>query len=282
MIIARLSDGLGNQMFQYAHGRALALRHGVPLRLDLSAYERDPKRRYGLDRFHTVQSFMTMEEAQRVITRPLDRTQTWWDQPVVLEPHFHYTEDSLRIPASCYLIGFWQSERHFAGIGRLLRLEFTPTTPLVGANLDTARAIALSNAVSLHVRRGDYVSDPRVIQLHGACSLDYYHRAAAVVAARVPDPTFFVFSDDPAWARENLRLDAPIRFVEHNGADPVEDLRLMSLCRHHVLANSSFSWWGAWLARHPEQVVAAPARWFAGYPHDTRDLVPDHWHRVEG
>lgn len=282
MIIVRLSDGLANQMFQYAFGRALALRRGVPLRLDLSAYQAETKRGYGLNALNVLEAFPTEEEIRRAVTRPLDPAHPWWDQPVVKEPHFHYSDDVARVPSTGYVIGYWQSERHFADIADLIRLEFTPRQPLTGANLDAARLIATRNAVSLHVRRGDYVSDQTVNALHGICSLDYYRRAIAHVAERVEQPEFFVFTDDPAWVQANLTVGFPARLIAHNGKAPVEDLRLMALCRHHIIANSSFSWWGAWLAGRPGQVVCAPQRWFAGYPHDTRDLVPDRWARLEG
>jgi hypothetical protein len=282
MIIVRLSDGLGNQMFQYAFGRALSVRRGVPLRLDLSAYQRDRKRVYGLSQFLVMEDFVTEEEVLKVVSRPLDPTQPWWDQPVVKPEHFHYDEDVTRVPSAGYFVGYWQTERHFADLAGLIRLEFTPRSPLSGANLDAARTIAARNAVSLHVRRGDYVSDRTVNALHGICSLDYYRRAVAHVMERVERPEFFIFTDDPDWVRANLKLGAPAYLIAHNGNAPVEDLRLMSLCRHHILANSSFSWWGAWLAERPGQVVCAPRRWFTGYPHDTRDLTPDRWVRLDG
>lgn len=280
MIIARLSDGLGNQMFQYAFGRALALRRGVPLRLEISAYQRDPKRVYGLNQFLIDEAFVSNDELQQVVTRPLDPHQPWWDQPVVRSPHFHYSEDTPRVPSAGFFIGYWQSERYFADIAPLIRLEFTPKQPLAGLNLEVARQIVTRNAVSLHVRRGDYVADPTVNALHGVCGLDYYRQAIAHIAERVEKPEFFIFTDDPDWVRSHLRPSFPAYLITHNAAAPVEDLRLMSLCRHHVIANSSFSWWGAWLGEKPGQVVCAPQTWFTGYPHDTRDLIPARWTRL--
>ncbi|PWC56253.1 hypothetical protein TSH7_28590 [Azospirillum sp. TSH7] len=282
MIIVRLSDGLGNQMFQYAFGRALSTRRGVPLRLDLSAYRVERKRRYELHYFLTEETFVTDEEAHRVVTRPHNPDEPWWNQPVVREPHFHYSPDVVQVSSAGYFSGYWQSERHFDDVAPLIRLEFTPKQPLAGANLEVARAIAARNAVSLHVRRGDYISDPKVNVLHGVCSLDYYRAAVAHVAARVEKPEFFVFTDDPDWIRTKLKLDFPAYLVTQNQDAPVEDLRLMTLCRHHIIANSSFSWWGAWLGEKPGQIVCAPQRWFGAYPHDTRDLVPDRWTRLDG
>ena len=281
MIIVRLSDGLGNQMFQYAMGLALARRRGVPLRLDPSAYQRDPKRRFALDRLQVEANFVSAEEAAAVLIRPHDRGHPWWDQPVVVEPHFHYAENIWEVPTACYLVGYWQSERYFAAVAAELRERFVPPAPLEGRRAELAAEIAAVSSVALHFRRGDYVNDPRVSRLHGICSVDYYRAAILHVAARVPNPVFFVFSDEIEWVRHNLRLAFPMRLVDHGG-EAVEDLRLMSLCRHHILANSSFGWWGAWLGRHDGQQVCAPHRWFAGYSHDTRDLIPAAWVRLPG
>ena len=141
-----------------------------------------------------------------------------------------------------------------------------------------AAEIAACNAVSLHVRRGDYAADPVVTSMHGLCPLDYYDRAVEYVLGRVSDPAFFLFSDDPDWVREHLKLRGSVSVVDHNGPDSgSEDLRLMSLCRHHIIANSTFSWWGAWLDPRPDKLVIAPKRWFADESLDTSDLLPAGW-----
>jgi hypothetical protein len=122
------------------------------------------------------------------------------------------------------------------------------------------------------------------LKVHGLCSLDYYQEAVKRLSAQVSNPHFFVFSDDPAWTQENLRIAHPTTYVTHNdGAQAHEDMRLMSLCKHHIIANSSFSWWGAWLAAHPDQIVYAPARWFnrPDWSVDTRDLLPEHWQKID-
>ena len=125
------------------------------------------------------------------------------------------------------------------------------------------------------------MSDPHTNQVHGTCDLGYYAQAVAHIANRVSQPVFFVFSDDHAWAREHLVLSHPVHYVDHNDtAHGYEDMRLMSLCRHHIIANSSFSWWGAWLNPRPDKIVVAPQRWFNDYDADTRDLCPEGWVRL--
>src|SRR5262245_48269614 len=133
-------------------------------------------------------------------------------------------------------------------------------------------------SVSLHVRRGDYVRDPALNRIHGTCSLEYYADAIDYVAQRVPGARFFVFSDDLRWVEHNLPIRHPVEYVRHNtGQQGHEDIRLMSHCQHHIIANSGFSWWGAWLDPRPEKIVCAPARWFADDRYDTRDVIPASW-----
>lgn len=144
-----------------------------------------------------------------------------------------------------------------------------------------AEMISAAQAVSIHVRRGDYAQDRITQQVHGLCGLDYYDRAAQYIAAHVAAPHFFIFSDDMPWVKENLKLSFPVTFVDHNNeSSDYNDLLLMSLCDHHIIANSSFSWWGAWLSDSAEKIVIAPQMWFANSNADTKDLLPDSWVRL--
>jgi len=143
-----------------------------------------------------------------------------------------------------------------------------------------ARSVS-GNAVSVHVRRGDRVSDPRLAGVLGSCPAAYYRRAWRLIRERVRDPLFIVFADDPAWARGQLTFLDPVKFVSDPGHRPDhDDLWLMTQCRHHVIANSAFSWWGAWVADAADKVVVAPDRWFANPAYNGRDIVPPAWARV--
>lgn len=294
MIVARLTGGLGNQLFQYAAGQRLAQVRSAELKLDLTGLgnpDYRTVRHYELAPFNVMQSFATEEDIAK-LTRPysglLPRlfhriTRKGERRPMsyIKEPHYHFDPRILDLPDGVYLDGYWQSERYFADIAGLIRKEATVREPLVGRNADLAREIADCQAVSLHVRRGDYVKDEITHRVHGVCGLDYYARAVTYIANRVNVPVFFIFSDDPAWARENIKLHHPMQIVDHNGPDHgYEDMRLMSLCRHHIIANSSFSWWGAWLNPLPDKIVVAPERWFNNYDADTRDLCPAGWVRL--
>jgi hypothetical protein len=286
VIITRLQGGLGNQMFQYAAGLALAAARQTQLKIDLSLLNvRDGRtpRHYQLDCFSVTAPRAMPEETEALLAKPLtaqlsprlDR------RAAASERHFHYDPAVASLPDGSCLEGYWQSERYFAAAATGVRREFRFRSEPSGRNAELARAITVRAAVSVHVRRGDYAANPATNAAHGLCPVDYYRCAAAYVAARVPDPLFVLFSDDPEWTRQNLDVGGDTLFVDHNGADDAgEDLRLMSLCRHHVIANSTFSWWGAWLSAYPDKIAIAPERWFADATRDTSDLLPASWVRL--
>ena len=181
------------------------------------------------------------------------------------------------MPDTCYLMGNWQSERYFAQVADTIRADFSFKALPSGRNAELADLIGKTTAVSLHVRRGDIASNPASLAVHGLCSLDYYRRAIEYVATRVAKPEFVIFSDDMAWVLENLHVDYPCHYVDHNkGLESYNDMRLMSLCHHHIIANSSFSWWGAWLNPDRDKIVVAPQCWFAAN-YDSSDIVPASW-----
>lgn len=289
MIISQVIGGLGNQMFQYAAARALSLAHDVPLRLDVSGFAG-----YGLHQgfelervFDITVAPASPEDLRMVlgwqspasVRRLLGRPVLGWlrSRNFVVEPHFHYWPGIREIAPPCYLTGYWQSERYFADAAATIRADFTFRQPLSGRNLELAGEIGAANAVSLHVRRGDYASNAKTLATHGLCPVEYYEAAIDHIARHVDAPHFFLFSDEPDWLRANLRVHHPVQYVDHNrGAESYNDMRLMSLCRHHIIANSSFSWWGAWLNPDPGKIVVAPRKWFAN-DNVTQDLFPEGW-----
>ena len=279
-------------MFQYATARALALRYDVELLLDVSGFKNYDLRRYELDQFAIDARVATQEDLERagVVPRPsspvnllLKRMKFYRPVNVLHEESFTYDAriESTAIPV--YLDGYWQSERYFASIADILNKDFTLKDKFDAANADLMAQIAQTGnrAVSLHIRRGDYVSNPQTTQYHGVCSLDYYRAAVQHVAERVGEPHFFVFSDDHDWVRANFNIGHSTTLVQVNGPDRGGwDMALMKACHHHIVANSSFSWWGAWLNPSLDKIVVAPQRWFSGASHDTRDLVPSTWTRL--
>ncbi len=282
MIVTHLVGGLGNQMFQYAAGRALALRRGADLRLDRSAFGTTERRAYGLDAFalKAVEAGPgDLPSARRSLR---DRLLAKHRPRRHQEAGLGFCADVLDLPDGSYLEGYWQSERYFRDQDAAIRADFTLRAPPRHESLPLLARAEAQNSVSLHVRRGDYASDPTVQAVHGTCPPAYYAEAVALLKPRVGgDLVGFIFSDDHDWVRANLSLPIETVHVEHNGAEHAhEDLRLMSACRHHVIANSTFSWWGAWLDARDGGSVVAPARWFAADHLDGSDIVPERWIRI--
>lgn len=290
MITARITSGLGNQLFQYAMGRSLALRGNTSLWFDLSYYRQtyatDTVRLFKLDRFNIDYTVLHTSPYQYLskATKLLPNRTLKPLFEFTREPHFHFDPSALNAHARFVTLdGFWQSERYFAHGEAVIRRELTFKRETGATFASYRRQIERSEQpISVHVRRGDYVSHPEFSQSFGFVGAEYYRAAIARLTAQFPTATLFLFSDDPAWVRENLAADIPHVFVKNTGPDAdLDDLQLMSLCKHHIIANSSFSWWGAWLNADKNKVVVAPDRWFKNKPDwDTKDLIPTTWLRL--
>jgi hypothetical protein len=292
MVIAQLNGGLGNQMFQYANGRAIAYRRQAPLGLDNSILLRGYSRPYKLcylnisaDIVATDQLNLVQGDGRTKVGAFIDyisqHLRPYYRRKIYRERSQRYDPNILRIYPPVYLVGYWQSEKYFKDIEGLIRREFKLIQHADSRNSEMLGQIQACNSVSVHIRRGDYVTNPVIREAHGACSSDYYQNAIQIIARLVTNPHFFIFSDDMEWSRSNIRLNYPATFVSHNGVErDHEDLRLMSQCKHHIIANSSFSWWGAWLAENPYKIVIAPTNWFNDRSRDSRDIVPEGWTRI--
>jgi hypothetical protein len=293
MIVTRLTGGLGNQMFQYAAGRALALRLGVPLKLDISWFAEmstDTPREYMLHAFPIAAAEARHEEIEsvayckrpflsKVLRRPKQRSAYY-----IREPSFSYWPGFTALAAPAYLAGYWQQEQYFSDIADVIRRDFAfpPFNSPEAAEL-AAEIASSPDAVCVHIRRGDYVTSPVTSQYHGVCAPAYYEKALQMLAAKLGSALrLFLFTDEPVWVREHFDTRGypatVIDFPEHQDK-PWHDMHLMSLGAHHVIANSSFSWWGAWLADGTDRggITIAPERWFAleDKQHDTP--VPSRW-----
>jgi hypothetical protein len=279
--------GLGNQLFQYATARCLALRHQCPLVVDHHWFMKPPagvtKRQLELSQYPVA--FRLASAAELLSWTPMRSRLgpylgSLLPMKVLREREHCINEAVLSASKNTYLFGYWQSEKYFADIRAQLVSDFTP---IAKPGSEDSRLIAEmrgGQSVSVHVRRGDYISSASTSAYHGTCSVEYYRRAVSYIAERVQPSTLFVFSDDPEWARKNLKFSFKTTYVVHNGPDnAVADLRLMSYCQHHVIANSSFSWWGAWLANKAGQIVVAPAKWYR-VDRPTPDLCPSNWVRL--
>ena len=292
MIIVRLTGGLGNQMFQYAFGRHLAEMHGTVLKIDLSFYA-DSKlnsaygavRQFDLDMFNVDLTVAGEKEvarlSKRVANSYLDRALNrilGLKGTVLLEPHYHFSETAYDAPDNVYLMGYWQSSRYFADIELLIREVFTFKSPPSAAASKLLDKINNTSSVCVHVRRGDFVLHP----LNGLQGKDYVAAGERIFAGRVSNPNYFVFSDDIEWCEANLEFAGPAIFVseDFDGSKLQDDLRLMGACKHFIIANSSFSWWAAWLSTYSHKIIVAPKNWFLDKALDTKDLIPKEWIRI--
>jgi len=292
MIIIQLIGGIGNQMFQYAMGRSIALRNNTNLKLDISLFKQYQLRSYRLECFNIIEEFATHEEIKHLkpghdqllffcLSKVQQKFIPWHNRDIIFERTMSFNPAVLKITDDAYIEGYWQSEKYFKHISHTIHNDFKFKREPDRINKDFLSIINETNSVSLHIRRGDYISNKKTREILGFLGIDYYIRALNLIIKKVNKPNFFIFSDDIPWARENIKADFPFHFIEHNGADKeYEDLRLMSNCKHHIIANSSFSWWGAWLGSNPKKIIISPKKWFNQLKMDIHDLIPDSWIQI--
>lgn len=285
MIILKVRGGLGNQLFEYALGRTLALRNNVALKLDTSEFKTFEFPHYTMEKFNIQTTKATQEEIDSLeryrprrgilglILNPLFADARRY----VIEADCTFAPELLELKAPCMLDGYWQSEKYFLDAADILRQEFTLRNPLSAYSKTIAAKIAAAkNSVSLHVRRGDMATDPGKNLRHGLCPIEYYEAAERIIGTAAEEPTFFIFSDDIEWARKNITPGFPTEYVVQKAEKNFEDMELMRLCKHHIIANSSLSWWGAWLSDHYRTgITIAPKR--QGVKFYNKDFLPSHW-----
>ena len=294
-VIVGLHGGTGNQMFQYALGLALSLKNNVPLIIDLYGFTFDKfyKRKYVLEAFNIDKGeFQTcykpyifnLARFLRYLSRKTSIVHSLSRHCFIVEQSKNFDERFLNIEVRrpMYLMGYWQDERYFNSIKNKIREEFSLKHGFSHMNEKIAKIISDKNAVALHCRRMHEVRSEAETEPFSQAqeksitlNFNYYQKAIEYIANRINNPHFFVFSDMPKWARENLQVSLPITFLENNRGLDYEDILLMSLCKHHIIANSSFSWWGAWLGEKEGQIVISPKN--AAYTPN----IPERWIRVE-
>lgn len=282
MVIAQLKGGLGNQMFQYAAARRVAIIHDVALKFDLSFLEADAvhhtKRYFELHKLHINAKIATRQEIQAI------KKQRWKNlfRPVWIKDRGvdDFAKKITRCRDQVFLDGYWQSEEYFKPVSAIIREELTFKQPLEdGYFLNIQHRIESSESMSLHFRRGDYVEDSKSNKYHGICSIDYYHQAVRKIAEKVTNPVLFIFSDDIEWVKAHFKSKYPIVFIEQSDQELHSDFRLMLLCKHNIIANSSYSWWAAWLNENEGKTVIAPRKWYEDQRSQNRatNILPEEW-----
>jgi hypothetical protein len=292
MVFTEINQGFGNQLFQYAAARALSVRLSTALKLDTTWFEYVGQRAYQLNflniaatpanRFEQkVLDILKRERRGAKAMKMLRRLHFPGAVAYLVDRERGFAPALLSVRGNVFLKGYWQSERYFQAIAPILREEFTFKAAPDAANQAMLRQIDSCESIVLHVRRGDYVTTTHAQGVYGVCPPDYYASGIEHLRQRLKDPHAFIFSDDPGWVADHLKLAIPSTLVTHNtGKQDHEDLRLMSRGKHFIIANSSFSWWGAWLGAHPGKQIIAPRQWFQDSPISTEDLVPPTWTRM--
>jgi len=283
---------MGNQMFQYAFGRQLSRQLDAELTFDptnLLYRNNGPDfvyRNYDLDVFQpTEKNFLAPPAVLAPIydmrLKRFSQAVSWAvtrKLPVVKEPHFHFSPEVLTSAREGAIYdGWWQSPKYFAGVEELVRHDFRFSREIIPVSRELLTRIESSNAICLNVRRTDFLK----VDTLNATDKEYFLRGADYLGRKLSEPRFFVFSDDVAWCRENIKLDHPTEFVdhEHKGFKFGNYMQLMTQCKHYLIPNSSFAWWAAWLNTGTDKMVVAPENWFTDPKINTGDLVPEEWIR---
>lgn len=288
-IIIRLVGGLGNQLYQYALGRSLSLRSGHPMLLDRRNVFRDSFRNYELSVFNIQEEYADLlthwctRRAASNRSGKLFRTlcPLAWNYKIIQDKEAGFDPSILNLKKGTLVLeGYWQSFKYFEPYQDVIRTELTFKKRPNTQNAQIIDEIEDVNSIAVHIRRGDYITNPKNASL-GTCPLEYYQKANDFIEQHVKKPHFYIFTDDPEWAKGNLTFSGPTKVVDYNlGKADYEDFRLMTHCKHFIIANSSFSWWGAWLARYPNKTVIAPMNWFKIDNFPPEDRIPGEWLRL--
>ena len=305
MIRVRLCGGLGNQMFQYACALALAERLNTHLILDVQVFKGDELRKFALDQwqipedqksaatkrprsFDFFASKYSYPNKTTGLTRRLETLFHHFPRPRrlhysrVIEKQSGHYQKIVRVDSSktrIFLSGYWQSEKYFKGMEERILSIFKPSQPLSNEDKTLASEMRRNSAsVSVHVRCRDYLDNFETWKLHYVCTPGYYQDAFNLIRKKLSPqkPHLYIFSDDPEWVKSNVEIPYWHRFVSNGKRIESHEITLMSKCRHHIIANSSFSWWGAWLNCDEMKTVIAPPRWFNN-ANSSPDIIPKRW-----
>lgn len=284
MIIVKLQGGLGNQLFEYSAGLALAKKLKTELKLDVSYYENDKKRIYELDNFNISGKTANVDEIEKIQKQSflVKLTKRFWirnHERKIFADTYYFDKNFFNLPNNIYLDGFYNNQEYFKNIKDAVQTEFTLKNNFSQKVELLLTTIATDNSVSIHVRRGDYIL-PKYQEIFYPLTTEYYEQTVSLINQKVNDAHFFVFSDDIEWSK-TLPFPDNTAYIEKNalGITDAEELVLMSKCKHNIIANSTFSWWGAWLNTNPDKIVIAPKKWSI-YETAEKNPIPPDWIRI--
>lgn len=292
MILLHLEGGLGNQLFQYSLGKHLSLIHKTPLVFDIESYKTNPiadcsywLEDFGIDIRNNLvtpdvleryKSYRSKKGRRNILHNLLHAK----PERYVEEKHYWFDPSIVRTKPPFMLHGWWQSEQYFKDIRSTLLNDLSYAHPLSHKRTKIIEHMRATESVSIHVRRMDYVKNPKTRSAHGELPISYYRTAHDHLYSKRAALNFFVFSDDIEWVKKNMKFPDGTTYIGPSPDDTTgaADMWMMSKCRHQVLANSSFSWWGAWLNQNPDKIVIGPKPWVASMGvEQTRDVLPKDW-----
>ncbi|MES2812672.1 MAG: alpha-1,2-fucosyltransferase [Bacteroidota bacterium] len=273
MIVIKIIGGLGNQMFQYAAAKAISIEKRQKMFLDVDSFNSYALHKYGLHNFALRASiFKKPSNFKKGIIKFFGNKQKYKEVDLGFNSNFFYLKGNPLI-----LDGYFQSEKYFIKYEKEIRQDFKIVSTLKPITLKTIDFIKGVNAVSIHFRRGDYVGNT----LHETDKTEYYKKAMKIIESKLESPVYFLFSDDIPWVKENFITNFETHYIDFNDFESnYEDLKLMSSCKHNIIANSSFSWWGAWLNSNPDKIVIAPQKWFGDETLNYQDIIPENWIKI--
>ncbi len=290
MIIAQITGGLGNQMFQYAAAKALSIHLNSPLKLDLQSYKREILPELEVFRSFELTSFQNFEYKEASIeeinafttsnffSRKIKHFLPFHMRKVFSEKNNTFDNNFFKAGKSAYLKGHRQTEKYFKGYQNEIKNSYQLKNDLITDVKELGKLISSQSSVSVHIRRGDYLRLPIILDWHGVLGFDYYTKALETIQSKFPNINIYYFSDDVEWVEKELLPIFPGTILSGTIASThYHDFYLMQCCRNNVVANSSFSWWSAWLNQHPDKMIIAPRKWFGNPRLSTKDLYPKDW-----
>jgi hypothetical protein len=293
MVIVQLNGGLGNQLFQYAAAKSLSLHHNVPLKIDISSFQRRDLPELEVPRDFELYNFtgvgdktfsLSKEENEEIISflkkKSLTKLLPNHRRKIYSAPFYHFDPNFFKSKKNIFLRGQWQSEKYFLPYQEFFKEALQLKPELIQQSLPTAGKLRSINSVSVHVRRADYLRKQIILEWHGVMGKEYYKKAFKILDQKIGAYKVFYFTDDPQWVRQELLCLKEGEIISESTSSHYEDFFLISQCGHNIIANSSFSWWGAWLNANPEKVVIGPENWFNQGPKDTYDIMPGNWIKV--
>ncbi len=287
MILVKLRGGLGNQLFQYALGRNLALKNNTELVLDIADIDsyKYGIRTYSLSHFNIKARIATTDDLNKFKQSPFvkftDLFKTYYKKNIIIEKQFGFDKRILNIKPPSYISGFsyWQNEKYFKEIEDTIRRDLTLKGPQIDEFNKIRNSIITSNSVSLHIRRTDYLIKKHQ-DIYTQCKPDYYKDALQIINSKYPNSKVFVFSDDIVWVKNNLNLTSATIYVSDGKLTDYQELILMSSCKNNIIANSTFSWWGAWLNNNKNKIVISPKNWYTDGKTCEDGLIPKTWIKI--